>query len=892
MVRGPYEIVHYFLSLSTDTKPLASVGDELYETDTRLWYIYNGTTWSQKPSVSEEVYQTITNPATDAAVTRAIIDGYDGVIITLSAAGNAQTLASPTILTSGKRFSVYNNDTSGAYTVVVNGLTLAAGDGQLFVWDYTAWIPVASIYATAVSDGVVKLATGTESITGTDPLKVITPSTLTSKMTAPGTIGGTTPGVATFTTANATTFDTNVAAAGVTLAGTTLAADGTDAAIDINITPKGTGEVNIPKVDIDAGTIDGATIATSDITVGTGKTLTAIDGKITIPEGTPTNAKAASGTLTVTGTPLAAVPNTDATGTITITGTPLAAQANVYASGQLEVSGLPKVYVANADATGTLTVTGKPQIAVSNADATGTITITDTPVEDEHLTVGAQEFHFKTLRSGAGEITISADNTDQASNIVDAIALDLATVTSDHLLGAVTVTAVAHGTAGNALALTTDATGVAVSVGGTLLGGIDAVNADTFVVDSQTFTFVSAGTATGNVVVDVDTTNQAHNIITSINRDLATVTADHLLAVATITSAAHGTAGNAIDFTENSAALTISGTGHLAGGIDAVAADTFLVDAQTFTFVSAGTAAGNVVVDADSTNQAHNMVTSINRDIAATVTADHLLGVVSISANAAGTAGNAIDFTKNSAALAITGTGHFTGGIDAVPEEYFNLGTQKFTFVTSGTALGNVVINANNTTQAANIVTSVTRDLATVSVTNTIGVVNIVSVAHGVAGNSITLTENATGVAVSAGGTLQNGQDAVAEQFFMAGANKYVFVAAETAPLQVAISANNTTQAENIVAAITADDAVCNAANLAGVVTVSSKVLGTAGNSIALSASATGVAASASTLLNGTNGTVGLANETCADGTYLYHCLGTNSVTGQNWRRIALGTAY
>src|SRR5690606_37769412 len=35
------------------------------------------------------------------------------------------------------------------------------------------------------------------------------------------------------------TFDTNVAAAGVTLSGTTLAADGTDAAIPITITPKG-----------------------------------------------------------------------------------------------------------------------------------------------------------------------------------------------------------------------------------------------------------------------------------------------------------------------------------------------------------------------------------------------------------------------------------------------------------------------------------------------------------------------------------------------------------------------------------------------------------------------------------------------------------------------------
>ena len=49
----------------------------------------------------------------------------------------------------------------------------------------------------------------------------------------------------TATTVNATTFDTNVAAAGVTLVGTTLSADGTDTNIDVNVTPKGTGAVNM-----------------------------------------------------------------------------------------------------------------------------------------------------------------------------------------------------------------------------------------------------------------------------------------------------------------------------------------------------------------------------------------------------------------------------------------------------------------------------------------------------------------------------------------------------------------------------------------------------------------------------------------------------------------------
>lgn len=44
-------------------------------------------------------------------------------------------------------------------------------------------------------------------------------------------------------TVNALSFDTDVAAAGVTLSGTTLAADGTNANININLTPKGTGTV-------------------------------------------------------------------------------------------------------------------------------------------------------------------------------------------------------------------------------------------------------------------------------------------------------------------------------------------------------------------------------------------------------------------------------------------------------------------------------------------------------------------------------------------------------------------------------------------------------------------------------------------------------------------------
>lgn len=79
----------------------------------------------------------------------------------------------------------------------------------------------------------------------------------------------------TLTTVNATTFDTNVAAAAVTLAGTTLAADGTDADIGIAITPKGTGVVTVASggVTVTAGDFTATAGDFIASTAGTGVTL-------------------------------------------------------------------------------------------------------------------------------------------------------------------------------------------------------------------------------------------------------------------------------------------------------------------------------------------------------------------------------------------------------------------------------------------------------------------------------------------------------------------------------------------------------------------------------------------------------------------------------------------
>lgn len=58
--------------------------------------------------------------------------------------------------------------------------------------------------ATALAAGKVELATDAETVTGTDTQRATTPANITARLAAPGTIGGTTPGAATFTSVTTT----------------------------------------------------------------------------------------------------------------------------------------------------------------------------------------------------------------------------------------------------------------------------------------------------------------------------------------------------------------------------------------------------------------------------------------------------------------------------------------------------------------------------------------------------------------------------------------------------------------------------------------------------------------------------------------------------------------
>ena len=76
---------------------------------------------------------------------------------------------------------------------------------------------------------------------------------------------------------------------------------------------------------------------------------------------------------------------------------------------------------------------------------------------------------------------------------------------------------------------------------------------------------------------------------------------------------------------------------------------------------------------------------------------------------------------------------------------------------------------------------------------------------------------------------------------------------------------------------------------------VAAKTKGVAGDLIALEEESTHLTVDAAVLgaeTPGVDGTVGVANETCADGSYIYHTPIANGISGNSWRRIELGDLY
>lgn len=113
--------------------------------------------------------------------------------------------------------------------------------------------------------------------------------------------------------------------------------------------------------------------------------------------------------------------------------------------------------------------------------AQGTISILGLPVADETLIIDSQTFIWKALRTTTGEVTIGADAGECVTNLIEAIGLDLTTVTAEDGTGdTVIVTSVVKGEDGNLITFTESSTNVLFDGSGTLGGTTEGENKSYF----------------------------------------------------------------------------------------------------------------------------------------------------------------------------------------------------------------------------------------------------------------------------------------------------------------------------------------------------------------------------------------------------------------------------
>jgi len=108
------------------------------------------------------------------------------------------------------------------------------------------------------------------------------------------------------------------------------------------------------------------------------------------------------------------------------------------------------------------------------------------------------------------------------------------------------------------------------AVGTITMAGIATAN-ETFVIDTQTFTWKASRSGTGEVTIGADAAAAVTNIVTAITADLESVSAvDGDGNTVVVTAAVKGVSGNAIVFTEDSTNMTMDGEGVLGGTVEGV----------------------------------------------------------------------------------------------------------------------------------------------------------------------------------------------------------------------------------------------------------------------------------------------------------------------------------
>ena len=222
-------------------------------------------------------------------------------------------------------------------------------------------------------------------------------------------------------------------------------------------------------------------------------------------------------------------------------------------------------------------------------------------------------------------------------------------------------------------------------------------------------------------------------------------------------------------------------------------------------------------------------------------------------------------------------TGTLTVDTNPTVNNTMTIGEKVYTFVTDGTADtdGEINVESDLADTKLNIVAAI---MGTDGINTphplvkcgsfVLDVLTITAIIGGVAGNSIVTTETFSAESnIFGAGVLSTGADCTAPNAVTA--------------LALAITTSDT---EGVGAVDGDNDTVVLTADVAGI----------AGNDITIAETITNgsFAGAATKLSGGVNGTVGEDGEIYKDSSYLYVAVSTNTISGKNWRKVSLGSAY
>lgn len=357
--------------------------------------------------------------------------------------------------------------------------------------------------------------------------------------------------------------------------------------------------------------------------------------------------------------------------------------------------------------------------------ASGYLTVNENPSVGQELVVGSTTYHFN-----------DANASSSASGIVTANGIP--SVGQELVIGSTTYNF------NRAIE--------AVPATGTITFNSNPIANDTITIGENTYTFVDSATNPNDVALGTDAATTMQNFITVFesNHDAYVSTTD--VSSVTIASKVWGTEGNSMVFTTTSSALSLSGSGTLAGGSDAVPLSANDIQIGE----SANATAANIIAAVNAAEGGAGTMYGAGTVANANAMAFGNDNIVNVLAKTAGTAGNSITFTTDSSNLLLTGDGTLIGGSDVsvLLANDIQIGESI-----NATAM-NITAAINAAEGAGTMYGEGTVPNADANATFANNEVHVEAIVAGAAGNSIAFTTNSDGLSLSGSGTLTGGSDA------------------------------------------------------------------------------------------------------------------------------------